>query len=300
MSEPRRATTKVDNEIQSRVQLTMNLNAFSPDLGQEADEPDSFKSRPHGPLNIITAAHLIHRGVHECPSWLPHWGQPPPHRSFDNISGYKFQAASTSSCIWSLSPDKRILTSFGVVINTLVCFGAVQQSRNPSMVELIETVYDWYTLAKRKATSAQTINLEKFWRTLVLDSYINESMSEAWEWFSIDPKRLLKFARKSMKSGHQQVDRETLANELILMLQITMRGRKFGLTQERMYTMVPIAAKPGDVIVCLWGCDIPVLLRKEADKWVLVRECFVWGMMQGEAMSRAAMLGLAAQDYDII
>jgi hypothetical protein len=51
----------------------------------------------------------------------------------------------------------------------------------------------------------------------------------------------------------------------------------------------------------MWGCDIPLLSRKvELGKWVFVGECFVWGIMDGSVLNQAVMLGMEAQDFEII
>jgi len=46
----------------------------------------------------------------------------------------------------------------------------------------------------------------------------------------------------------------------------------------------PIAAEEEDMICIFPGCNVPLLIRKENDYHVLVGECFVWGLMDGEAM----------------
>jgi hypothetical protein len=47
-------------------------------------------------------------------------------------------------------------------------------------------------------------------------------------------------------------------------------------------------ARPGDKIVVVAGCEVPILLRrnKDNDAFVIVGTCFILGLMDGEAMQR--------------
>lgn len=45
----------------------------------------------------------------------------------------------------------------------------------------------------------------------------------------------------------------------------------------------PLGIQPGDMVVVLWGCDVPLVVRKVEDCYVLVGSCFVLGFMDGEA-----------------
>ncbi|KAL1857087.1 hypothetical protein Daus18300_010430 [Diaporthe australafricana] len=53
-----------------------------------------------------------------------------------------------------------------------------------------------------------------------------------------------------------------------------------------LYGLGPREAKAGDCICILHGCSVPVILKRVEDsgEWRLVGECFVYGLMDGEAM----------------
>lgn len=53
-----------------------------------------------------------------------------------------------------------------------------------------------------------------------------------------------------------------------------------------LYGLGPRETRAGDCICILHGCSVPVVLRRtdDADEWRLVGECFVYGLMDGEAM----------------
>lgn len=50
----------------------------------------------------------------------------------------------------------------------------------------------------------------------------------------------------------------------------------------------------GDMICLVAGCRLPLMIRKEVDDHVLVGECFVWGLMDGEY--REVLKGMEAED----
>ncbi|KAF2118500.1 heterokaryon incompatibility protein-domain-containing protein [Lophiotrema nucula] len=69
-------------------------------------------------------------------------------------------------------------------------------------------------------------------------------------------------------------------------------GRRLARTEKhRRLSLLPRAAEPGDVICILYGCSVPVVLRKTTRQtlnremvWQLIGECFVYEMMSGEAL----------------
>lgn len=50
--------------------------------------------------------------------------------------------------------------------------------------------------------------------------------------------------------------------------------------------LVPAKAREGDHICVLYGCSVPVILRKKGDHYVLIGESYVHGIMDGEALSQ--------------
>jgi hypothetical protein len=49
--------------------------------------------------------------------------------------------------------------------------------------------------------------------------------------------------------------------------------------------MAPPSVRNEDIVCVLLGCDMPVILRKEAEnEYTFVGECYAHGIMNGEAM----------------
>ena len=60
--------------------------------------------------------------------------------------------------------------------------------------------------------------------------------------------------------------------------------RTFFITKSGYMGMGPMPLEVGDTICVVLGCNVPLLLRKYEEHYILVGECFVWGLMDGEAM----------------
>jgi len=61
-------------------------------------------------------------------------------------------------------------------------------------------------------------------------------------------------------------------------------NRTFFISQKGYMGMGPEAMNERDIICVALGCDVPLVLRKEREHYLLVGECFVWGLMDGEVM----------------
>ena len=62
--------------------------------------------------------------------------------------------------------------------------------------------------------------------------------------------------------------------------------------------LAPPSAEKGDIICVLFGCSVPVLLRPSTtkgreDEFTFIGECYLHGMMDGEAISGFTKRGLA-------
>jgi hypothetical protein len=62
-------------------------------------------------------------------------------------------------------------------------------------------------------------------------------------------------------------------------------GRRVFTTEQKRVGLGPEEMLPGDTIVILKGCGVPLILRSIGDHMVLVGEAYVSGMMRGEIMS---------------
>jgi hypothetical protein len=69
----------------------------------------------------------------------------------------------------------------------------------------------------------------------------------------------------------------------------------FCFTRRRFVGLVPDAAEVGDRICLLHGGKVPFVLRKQEKGFKLVGECYVHGLMKGEALKREGLLEMTFQ-----
>ncbi|KAI1402484.1 heterokaryon incompatibility protein-domain-containing protein [Hypoxylon fuscum] len=65
---------------------------------------------------------------------------------------------------------------------------------------------------------------------------------------------------------------------------ISLLGRRLMTTETGYMGMVPETVKLGDIIAVLHGCNFPVMLRPHRNGYHLIGECYVHGLMDGEAV----------------
>ena len=54
--------------------------------------------------------------------------------------------------------------------------------------------------------------------------------------------------------------------------------------RRKLFGLGPRGTKVNDLICILYGCSVPVILRKQQDHYEVIGECFIYGMMDGEAV----------------
>jgi hypothetical protein len=59
--------------------------------------------------------------------------------------------------------------------------------------------------------------------------------------------------------------------------------RKFAILDNDMMALVPTDTEPDDVVYILPGAAVPIILRNRGQHFVFVAECYVQGIMHGEA-----------------
>ena len=78
------------------------------------------------------------------------------------------------------------------------------------------------------------------------------------------------------------------AMKLLGLVRELTKTRRFLVTANGYIGLAPGEARKGDRVVIVYGCSTPLLIRKvdEAeDNWRLVGECYVYGLMDGEAIA---------------
>lgn len=87
------------------------------------------------------------------------------------------------------------------------------------------------------------------------------------------------------EGGH--TDYSSSLRELLTLLVVGLHGRRMMITRTGFLGLVPEETKVGDTVAILLGCGYPVILRPCGDGYKYVGECYIDGLMNGEAIEAA-------------
>ena len=128
---------------------------------------------------------------------------------------------------------------------------------------------------------------EKLWRTLVADRSPDRSSPKIWY------QRACLYTLAQIPST-ANLDTSRLINlggpsimiEFLERVQSVVWNRKFFTTANgRFFGLGPDGLQSGDIVAVLYGCSVPVVLRAVEQQYQLVGECFVYGLMDGQAIT---------------
>lgn len=91
------------------------------------------------------------------------------------------------------------------------------------------------------------------------------------------------------------------AEDFWFMMRIVCKGRTFLITEKGYYGLGPRIMKPGDLCCVLFDADVPFILRKVdgAERYKLVGEAYIHGLMDGEAMGMLEKAELKEEKFVI-
>lgn len=62
-------------------------------------------------------------------------------------------------------------------------------------------------------------------------------------------------------------------------------GRRLAVTNKFYFSLVPTTAKRGDKVCVLYGFAVPFILPKVTEHYILIGDCYIHGLMQGETLT---------------
>lgn len=258
-------------------------------------------------LNVILES-LPHLSDGMLPSWVPDWR---PRSNFDANTDTGplssiYRASVDSPLDSKIEIGKEVLVTEGVEIAVIDCLGAAPVPY-PKMVNLSQTdaivavnntvvaaVCEDTILAMSDSKQmphshkAKKIRRMEFCRTLlcnngpITDSTVlgltDEAIQEFWEVIS-------SLNRDKLWLKLFMGTQATFNGQLLATLRWNLQRYRFCVSSIGSFVMAPPSACIGDVVCVLFGCDMPVLLRRRPDdRLVFVGACYADGIMDGEAI----------------
>ncbi|CAI6016250.1 unnamed protein product [Clonostachys chloroleuca] len=267
----------------------------------------------------------------EKPSWAANFQKSPHGRLFPHNCPYK---AGRPSCeVPCRVIDGKVLVAKGVKLGRV---GKIKQSdydyqkgmdwinpeggprvmRKDSLpVEYLDLYLDRAVLTESDATTQEYVTGESyfraFWRTLVMDcgspptirltarQIESEDAIVRAEW----PRRILDMETH----GSVSVKEPCFSDRKINMMWNTVYFNwTFSMTENGLYVMLVPPAREGDIIACLDGCLVPLVLRPTEgakEHFEIITFAYVHGFMDGEATNSLFLqekLGLQEQEIWLV
>jgi len=250
----------------------------------------------HNSLDVITFSRNYNGRIAGWPSWVPDWStlrksscfslNKPPLRSAARLAidnSYVYQASGGRHPEFEFLQGDTLRVS-GIRVDTVTQVGEPYFDPSPPGEKFMRTIGDWQTIAfgegDRRALDSylgtEQTQWEAFDRTITADVNLAGERSQRHERFlCLHSERLVTQDQrdrwnKAMRAVYLRIQRR---------LFFTTPGGRFGLG--------PWDTKAGDIVFVLLGCNVPVILRQDGDRWVFVGEAFVLGIMDGEMAETA-------------
>ena len=253
------------------------------------------------------------------PSWVPNWMS----RFHCNHLQWlrKHCASENTTSQWSISADYLYLTCRGIIADIIKDTSGSPSENLPYKTELPEV--DLSTTEKRshcyetkqgiaaalqriilqdrngdRASKRNPLNINWInWNSISSGDVAASlgSISESARWEAFDQFRQtnahfslfghhLKDFFPAMEAPVTASPREE--ESLMHFATLTLIGRRLMTTESGYLGLVTEAVEEGDVVAVLYGCNFPVVLRRNGDRYWYLGACYIDGMMKGEVVRR--------------
>lgn len=106
--------------------------------------------------------------------------------------------------------------------------------------------------------------------------------------------------------GQAMISGDGVNREFLERVQAVVWGRRLIKTKSGFLGLAPEATKKQDIVAILYGLSVPVVLRpilnaEEGDNvFRMIGECFIYGMMDGEALDLKEEQGIRSQTFVLL
>ena len=248
--------------------------------------------------------------------WVPDWREPWSRFSLltnsiglvpDELRKKKFIASAGQKPVIEFAQTLRSITVGGTLHSTVSELGI-----RPPGCEDSQWIEDWFDKVDRKLkieiSSIYEEDLESVWTPFVLSVCATNTEEDAFnDWEALAEEYCLPFTRASsewkelVRIYRKGALNEETAENFIVDIRIAqmLDGREVFIGENGLCGLVPDHAERRDLICVLFGCDVPVVLRREADHFTFIGECYVRGLMYGEAIGALERGDVISKQFEI-
>lgn len=261
----------------------------------------------------------------QLPSWAPDWthfNNPNILARFKNTSGFA-AAGSNEMDVW-FTHNKTVLHAKGIIVDSIQSLSSSPAPiKSTALFDISEKTIDGLTNAYEwllecwdlaAASKAMTpARYDTFWRTMLCGLTADgRPAPRSYAGYFIKYLQFLRITPGELNSllytdWHDSPSDDWLIPEREQRFQVYFNGqytstariedalkvwtphRRFCITTEGRLALVPDHAAPGDTIAVLFGSEVPYCLRLQEDgTYTVIGECYLHGMMHGEALQLPA------------
>ena len=220
--------------------------------------------------------------IDNLPSWVPDWSSPRMSRvlGYPKTTGRYYKAAHGPPAMVDFSQHDEILTAWGKAVDTISQVGPTYEMGTGTS---ITTLRQWYAIAQtvdhdQMGRDKQTAFLE----TLIASppySTINPFVllhSAAWRLLILD----------EQSPNEEPLDQYQSSAATIFQEQVNKacNGRRLFVTAKGHTGLGPVEVQEENLVAVLLGGQVPFVLCRRNEHFSLVGECYVYGLMNGEAV----------------
>lgn len=241
-------------------------------------------------------------GPYELPSWVPDWRfsvplSAIPARVFTPDRKQNFCATNASDLYYSTSNDERSLIVRGNIISRILATHSVDLNKYEEVVEFAADQLCKGTHWRKAMYDKKYTLYASLIRILCFDCDITDFRlgvdSSRWDadtWSSM--RLLISEYHDGTRHGQERY------NHFIRALNFSVRYLQLMVTDGKKVGVAPQLAQPGDMVVLLHGGKVPYIIRSFGEAYTFVGECFVDGIMYGEALDDPFLP--PAQDFILV
>ena len=197
----------------------------------------------------------------------------------DGRKNYNASSRAPAKCSFGIGSNEGVLSVEGFMLDVIKVKKLPAQSGNvPS---------EW--LAVAGWTDTKQLPPDAFWRTLVADRGFGQNNPPSYYPLACRQAYAMGVDGDDLKTDAQERC-PRLVEEFLRRVQSVVWQRCLVVTEdENMLGLVPYDANPRDLICILYGCSVPVVLRRYAETSTgnayhqLIGECYIHSMMDGSA-----------------
>jgi hypothetical protein len=211
----------------------------------------------------------------KLPSWIPDWTSNRPmglHDPLDSDAAFSACGAESAHLTLGPLPGELSVDGYDMDIITHITRTSNEEAHWAAYFHEVDQMINENVLSDMAGPKEKL----KWQVPIAAAPYSSEKAYHAFRTHLASPLRI------PTEDDHEQ--EESTHKSYASCLQGTLAGWRYVITERGLAGVVPALSQVGDTVVVLKGGCVPFILREDNEKWSLVGECYIHGIMRGEGL----------------